>query len=115
MASPERPVPTRHGDRDVYSVASFNQGLSSWIGRLPHVWVEGEVTELRRQPGWAFAFWTLKDLLSLGLPQREGDAAVELLDLHGVRTFHRCSPVSAGATSDPGRSGVPPDPRATTL
>jgi exodeoxyribonuclease VII large subunit len=62
LASPERPVPTRHGDRDVYSVASFNQGLSSWIGRLPHVWVEGEVTELRRQPGWAFAFWTLKDL-----------------------------------------------------
>ena len=62
MASPERPVPTRHGDRDVYSVASFNKGLAGWINRLPHVWVEGEVTELRRQPGWAYAFWTLKDL-----------------------------------------------------
>ena len=70
MASPERPVPTRHGDRDVYSVASFNQGLSGWIGRLPHVWVEGEVTELRRQAGWAFVFWTLKDL--------EGGAAVKV-------------------------------------
>ena len=62
MASPERPVPTRHGDRDVYSVAAFNQGLASWINRLPHVWVEGEVSELRRQPAWAYAFWTLKDL-----------------------------------------------------
>ena len=54
----------------MYSVASFNQGLSSWIGRLPHVWVEGEVTELRRQAGWAFVFWTLKDL--------EGGAAVKV-------------------------------------
>lgn len=62
MATPERPVPTRHGDRDVYSVAAFNQGLASWVGRLPHVWVEGEVTELRSQSGWAYAFWTLKDL-----------------------------------------------------
>ena len=82
MASPERPVPTRHGDRDVYSVASFNQGLAGWINRLPHVWVEGEVTELRRQPGWAYAFWTLKDL--------HGNAAVPVRMPGGL--FDRLAP-----------------------
>jgi exodeoxyribonuclease VII large subunit len=50
-----------HGDRKVYSVASFNQGVSSWISRLPTVWIEGEVTELRRHERWASVFFTLKD------------------------------------------------------
>ena len=50
-----------YGDRRVYSVASFNRGVSSWLARLPTVWVEGEVTELRRQPGWQTVFFTLKD------------------------------------------------------
>jgi hypothetical protein len=30
-------------------VRAFNQGVGSWLERLPTVWVEGEVTELRRQ------------------------------------------------------------------
>jgi exodeoxyribonuclease VII large subunit len=50
-----------YGDRRVYSVASFNRGVASWLSRLPTVWVEGEVTELRRQPGWQTVFLTLKD------------------------------------------------------
>jgi exodeoxyribonuclease VII large subunit len=50
-----------HGDRKVYSVASFNKGVSSWISRLPTVWIEGEVTELRRHERWASVFFTLKD------------------------------------------------------
>jgi exodeoxyribonuclease VII large subunit len=50
-----------YGDRKVYSVASFNQGVASWLTRLPTVWVEGEVTELRRQDGWHTVFFTLKD------------------------------------------------------
>ena len=82
MASAERPVPTRHGDRDVYSVAAFNQGLASWINRLPHVWVEGEVSELRRQSSWAYAFWTLKDL--------QGGAAVPVRMPGGL--FDRLEP-----------------------
>ena len=49
------------GERKVYTVASFNRGVSSWLGRLPTVWVEGEVTELRRNPGWESVFFTLKD------------------------------------------------------
>jgi exodeoxyribonuclease VII large subunit len=47
--------------RRVFSVRAFNQGIASWLERLPTVWVEGEVTELRRQDRWASVFFTLKD------------------------------------------------------
>src|SRR5579863_10004354 len=47
--------------RKVFSVAAFNTGIGSWLARLPTVWVEGEVNELRRQANWASVFLTLKD------------------------------------------------------
>ena len=47
--------------RKIFSVRAFNQGVGSWLERLPTVWVEGEVTELRRQDRWASVFFTLKD------------------------------------------------------
>ena len=50
-----------HGDRKVYTVSAFNRGVADWLGRLPTVWVEGEVTELRRQVAWQTVFLTLKD------------------------------------------------------
>jgi exodeoxyribonuclease VII large subunit len=50
-----------YDDRTVYSVAAFNRGVGSWLARLPTIWVEGEVTELRRHERWATAFFTLKD------------------------------------------------------
>ena len=50
-----------YGDKRVYSVASFNRGVADWLRRLPTVWVEGEVTELRRQQAWQSVFLTLKD------------------------------------------------------
>jgi exodeoxyribonuclease VII large subunit len=50
-----------YDDRTVYSVASFNEGVGRWLGRLPSVWVEGEVTELKRHDRWASVFFTLKD------------------------------------------------------
>ncbi len=50
-----------YDDRTVYSVAAFNRGVAQWLGRLPSVWVEGEVTELRRHERWATVFFTLKD------------------------------------------------------
>jgi exodeoxyribonuclease VII large subunit len=53
--------PQLHGDRKVYTVSAFNRGVASWLSRLPSVWVEGEVTEFRRQPGWQAVFFTLKD------------------------------------------------------
>ncbi|HEY1563901.1 MAG TPA: exodeoxyribonuclease VII large subunit [Gaiellaceae bacterium] len=50
-----------YDDRTVYSVAAFNRGVGQWLSRLPTVWVEGEVTELRRNERWATVFFTLKD------------------------------------------------------
>ena len=53
--------PVLYGDRKVYTVSAFNRGISRFLGRLPAVWVEGEVTELRRNAAWATVFLTLKD------------------------------------------------------
>jgi exodeoxyribonuclease VII large subunit len=51
----------QYGDRKVYTVASFNRGVADWLSRLPTIWVEGEVTELRRNVRWQSVFFTLKD------------------------------------------------------
>ena len=56
-----KPQPINYGDRSVYSVAGFNHGVGGWLQRLPEVWVEGEVAELKTQPRWSFAYMTLKD------------------------------------------------------
>jgi exodeoxyribonuclease VII large subunit len=68
-----------YGDRKVYSVGAFNRGVADWIARLPTIWVEGEVTELRRHPGWANVFFTLKDpadgaCLPVSIPRGQFDA-----------------------------------------
>jgi exodeoxyribonuclease VII large subunit len=60
-------------------VGAFNRGIASWLGRLPTVWVEGEITELRRQARWASVFFTLKDpadgsCLSVSMPRGQFDA-----------------------------------------
>ncbi len=53
--------PLLYGDRKVFTVSAFNRGIGMYLGRLPAVWVEGEVTELRRNEAWANVFLTLKD------------------------------------------------------
>jgi exodeoxyribonuclease VII large subunit len=50
-----------YGERKVFTVSAFNRGIGMHLGRLPTLWVEGEVTELRRNPAWANVFLTLKD------------------------------------------------------
>src|SRR6201989_3681636 len=60
-AGPVKVEAPAYGDRKVYSVGAFNRGVASWLQRLPTVWVEGEVTELRRSARWASVFFTLKD------------------------------------------------------
>ncbi len=52
---------TLYGDRKVFTVSAFNRGIGMHLGRLPTVWVEGEVQELRRNQAWANVFLTLKD------------------------------------------------------
>jgi exodeoxyribonuclease VII large subunit len=84
-----------YGDRKVYSVASFNKGVASWISRLPTVWVEGEVTELRRHERWASVFFTLKDpengaCLPASMPRGRFDALrLDLSDGERVHVFGR--------------------------
>jgi exodeoxyribonuclease VII large subunit len=53
--------PIMYGDRKVYTVAAFNSGIAGYLRGLPAVWVEGELTELRRNEAWATVFLTLKD------------------------------------------------------
>ena len=54
-------APLPYDDRTVFSVSGFNRGVAQWLGKLPTVWVEGEVTELRRHDRWTTVFFTLKD------------------------------------------------------
>jgi exodeoxyribonuclease VII large subunit len=53
--------PVLYGERKVYTVSAFNRGVARFLGRLPAIWVEGEITELRRNEAWATVFLTLKD------------------------------------------------------
>src|SRR5438132_6646455 len=69
----------QYGDRKVYSVAAFNRGVADWLTRLPSVWVEGEITELRRHARWQSVFFTLKDpsdgaCLGVTIPRSRFDA-----------------------------------------
>jgi exodeoxyribonuclease VII large subunit len=84
-----------YGDRRVYSVGAFNRGVSSWLSRLPTVWIEGEVTELRRQARWASVFFTLKDpadgaCLGVSMPRGQFDALrLEIVDGDRVHVYGR--------------------------
>ena len=84
-----------YGDRRVFSVSSFNRGIGEWLSRLPSVWVEGEVTELRRQDRWQSVFLTLKDpadgaCLGVTMPRGQFDALrLELANGERVHVFGR--------------------------
>jgi exodeoxyribonuclease VII large subunit len=90
-----KPEPIEYGDRKVYSVSAFNQGVASWIARLPTLWVEGEVTELRRQETWQSVYFTLKDpddgsALAVTMPRAGFDALrLQLEDGARVHVFGR--------------------------
>ncbi len=84
-----------YGDRKVYSVAAFTRGVADWLSRLPTLWVEGEVTELRRQDRWQTVFFTLKDLdgvacIEAALPRRRFDAiGLDLANGERVHVYGR--------------------------
>ena len=87
--------PVLYGDKKVYTVGAFNQGVASWLARLPTVWVEGEVTELRRQERWQSVFFTLKDpetgaCLAVQMPRGQFDGLrLELDDGERVHVYGR--------------------------
>jgi exodeoxyribonuclease VII large subunit len=71
--------PLLYGDKKVYTVAGFNRGVAEWLQRLPTLWIEGELTELRRSERWGSVFFTLKDpddgaCLPASIPRRTFDA-----------------------------------------
>ncbi len=87
--------PLPYDDRTVYSVGAFNRGVAQWLGRLPTVWVEGEVTELRRHERWASVFFTLKDpsdgsSIGVTMPRGKFDGLrLELVDGERVHVYGR--------------------------
>ncbi len=81
--------------RKVYSVRAFNSGVASYLSKLPTLWIEGEITELRRQDRWASVFFTLKDpedgaCLSVQMPRGQFDGLrLGLGDGERVHVFGR--------------------------
>jgi exodeoxyribonuclease VII large subunit len=88
-------APLPYDDRTVYSVSSFNRGVAQWLTKLPTLWVEGEVTELKRHDRWATVFFTLRDPgdgACVGVTMQRGrfDALrLDLLDGERVHVFGR--------------------------
>jgi exodeoxyribonuclease VII large subunit len=86
---------TVYGDRKVFSVSAFNRGISTWLQRLPTVWVEGEVTELKRNARWQSVFFTLKDpadgaCLGVSMPRGQFDGLrLDLADGDRVHAYGR--------------------------
>ena len=74
---------------------AFNRGVADWLARLPTLWVEGEVTELRRHERWGSVFFTLKDpedgsCVPASIPRRTFDALrLDLADGERVHVFGR--------------------------
>jgi exodeoxyribonuclease VII large subunit len=81
--------------RKVYSVRAFNGGIATYLAKLPTLWIEGEITELRRQDRWASVFFTLKDpedgaCLSVQMPRGQFDGLrLGLADGERVHVFGR--------------------------
>jgi exodeoxyribonuclease VII large subunit len=88
-------APIEYGDRKVYTVSAFNRGVAEWLARLPTIWIEGELTELRRQDRWQSVFFTLKDpadgsCLAVQMPRGQFDALrLDLANGERVHVFGR--------------------------
>ena len=95
LIAPKKIQPLLYGDRKVYTVAGFNRGVADWLARLPTLWIEGEVTELRRHDRWASVFLTLKDpadgsCVPASIARRTFDAlGLDLSDGEHVHVFGR--------------------------
>jgi exodeoxyribonuclease VII large subunit len=88
-------APLPYEDKKVFSVGAFNRGVARYVGRLPTVWVEGEVTELRHSRAWASVFFTLKDpgdgsCLAASMPRGQFEALkLGLVDGERVHVYGR--------------------------
>jgi exodeoxyribonuclease VII large subunit len=86
---------TVYGERKVFSVSAFNRGIATWLQRLPTVWVEGEMSELKRHLRWQSVFFTLKDpadgaCLDVTMPRGQFDGLrLDLADGDRVHAYGR--------------------------
>lgn len=87
--------PVWYGDRKVYSVTGFIEGVRSLVADLPSFWVQGEISGFRFQPAQTMVFFNLKDpengfVLSCTMTRRRYEAlGVELSDGDMVHAFGR--------------------------
>ena len=110
-----------YGDRKVYSVAAFNRGVAVWLARLPTVWVEGEVTELRRQDALADRLLHAQGPAGRRVPRRSRCRAaqfdalrLDLADGERVHVYGRPELSRRAASSACGRSRSSASASATT-
>lgn len=54
-----------------WSVSKLNAGVETWIARLGWLWVEGQLTQVKTKPSWAYSYLTLRDT--------QADVSVELI------------------------------------
>ena len=82
-------------ERKVYSVRAFNYAVARRLEELPTIWIEGELTELRRQERWATVYFTLKDpvdgaCLAAQMPRGQFDGlCLDLADGELVHVYGR--------------------------
>src|SRR5205823_5970687 len=107
-----RPMAEVAEERKVYSVRAFNFAVARRLDDLPTIWIEGEVTELRRQDRWATVYFTLKDpengaCLPAQMPRGQFDSLE--LGLAAAETYvqgPRAAPAIATAIGDLCARGV---------
>ncbi|MSO57944.1 MAG: exodeoxyribonuclease VII large subunit [Thermoleophilia bacterium] len=54
--------PVLRGEREVYPIDQFAALVHACVGNVRDLWIEGEVTSLKRVEGWAMVFLTLKGI-----------------------------------------------------
>jgi exodeoxyribonuclease VII large subunit len=84
--SPEHPWPVR----------LLTSKITEYVARMPPVWIEGQVVELKRRPGQTLCFLTLRDTdVDMSLPVTAGARLVDALPgglVHGARVVVRAKP-----------------------
>jgi exodeoxyribonuclease VII large subunit len=88
-------LPGVESERTVYAVAEYVRRTSGYLDRLPAVWVDGEIRELKAQAGWANVFFTLADRES-GASLPCSISRVNWLRLEGVEEGMRVHALGRG-------------------
>ena len=61
MSSAAPALPGVDPERQVFPVAEYVRRTGEWIGRLPAIWVDGEIREIKARPNWGLVYFSLYD------------------------------------------------------